>query len=37
MPRVSEARCPECDRLFDFSNEEDTMEFFFGHDCEPSS
>jgi len=26
--------CPECERVFDMSKEEDANEYYFGHDCE---
>jgi hypothetical protein len=32
MPRT--ARCPECMRTFDLTNEADAEEFYYGHDCE---
>lgn len=28
-------RCPECDRTFDLTNEDDAEEWAYGHDCEP--
>lgn len=28
------ARCPECGRVFDLTNEADADEFYNGHDCE---
>lgn len=28
------ARCPECGRRFDLTDEADADEFFNGHDCE---
>lgn len=30
----SKAKCPECNRVFDLTNEEDAGEFYYGHDCE---
>jgi len=32
MPTI--VKCPECDRVFDLSNEEDAEEVAYGHDCE---
>lgn len=29
------ARCPECSRIFDLTDEDDADEWFHGHDCEP--
>lgn len=26
--------CPECGRRFDLSDDNDTDEFYYGHDCE---
>ena len=26
--------CPECDRVFDLSDEVAAQEWFYGHDCE---
>lgn len=26
--------CPECDRVFDFFDEDDMAEWSYGHDCE---
>lgn len=26
--------CPECERVFHLDREEDSAEYFFGHDCE---
>jgi len=26
--------CPECNRVFDLSNEDDANEWYYGHDCE---
>jgi hypothetical protein len=28
------ARCVECGRVFDLSDEDDAEEWFYGHDCE---
>jgi hypothetical protein len=28
------ATCPECDRVFDLTNEDDADEWAHGHDCE---
>jgi hypothetical protein len=28
------AHCPECEREFDLTNEDEANEFYFGHDCE---
>lgn len=28
------AKCVECGRVFDLSDEADTDEWFYGHDCE---
>jgi hypothetical protein len=28
------ATCPECNRVFDFTNEIDHAEWLYGHDCE---
>lgn len=25
--------CPECQRTFDLTNEQDVQEFYYGHDC----
>ena len=30
------AKCPECLRVFDLLNETDAEEFYYGHDCEPT-
>ncbi len=30
----SKAQCPECDRVFDLTNEDYAGEFYYGHDCE---
>ena len=34
MRIVAEVRCPECNRVFDLTNEEDAEEWYYGHDCE---
>ena len=28
------AKCPECTRVFDLSDETDAEEWYYGHDCE---
>mgnify|MGYP006271892315 CR=1 FL=1 len=28
------AKCVECERVFDLSNEDDWDEWYYGHDCE---
>lgn len=28
------ATCPECERVFDLTDESDADEFYAGHDCE---
>jgi hypothetical protein len=34
-PRVPmKARCPECGRVFDLTDEDDASEWYYGHDCE---
>jgi hypothetical protein len=30
----TEAKCPECGRVFDLTDEDDAGEFHYGHDCE---
>jgi endogenous inhibitor of DNA gyrase (YacG/DUF329 family) len=30
----TEAKCPECGRVFDLTDETDANEWFNGHDCE---
>ena len=30
------AQCPECDRIFDLTDETDANEWLYGHDCEAS-
>lgn len=32
--RVREARCVECDRVFDLTDASQSKEWFYGHDCE---
>lgn len=27
------ARCPNCDRVFNLSDEEQAQEWYYGHDC----
>jgi len=27
-------KCPDCDRVFDMTNEDDANELAYGHDCE---
>jgi hypothetical protein len=34
MKLQSKAKCPECGRVFNLTNEEDASEFYNGHDCE---
>lgn len=29
------ARCPECGRVFDLTDEDEANEWYYGHDCEP--
>ena len=31
---MSDPQCPECKRVFDLSDPEDSEEFHYGHDCE---
>lgn len=31
------AKCPECGRVFDLTNEVDADEWYSGHDCEEES
>ena len=31
----TQAKCAECPRVFDLTEEEDAEEFYYGHDCEP--
>jgi hypothetical protein len=30
----TKVRCPECGRVFDLTDETDSAEWFYGHDCE---
>lgn len=30
----TKAKCEECGRVFDLTDEEDASEFYYGHDCE---
>lgn len=34
MNITTKARCVECSRVFDLTNEDDANEFYYGHDCE---
>lgn len=34
MKIQTKAKCEECERVFDLTNEEDASEFYYGHDCE---
>lgn len=29
--------CPECQRVFDLTNDDDNAEWHYGHDCEDKS
>jgi len=31
---VTQTKCPECNRVFDLTDEDDANEFHYGHDCE---
>jgi len=31
---ITTVKCPECERVFDLTNEADADEFYSGHDCE---
>jgi hypothetical protein len=31
---VTKRKCPECNRVFDLTNENDANEWGYGHDCE---
>ena len=31
----TEAKCVECERVFDLLDENDADEWYYGHDCEP--
>lgn len=33
-PFYASARCVECDREFDLTNDDDLEEWHYGHDCE---
>lgn len=33
-PNRYEAKCVECERVFDLLDETDAEEYFYGHDCE---
>lgn len=33
----TEAKCRECGRVFDLTDEDDAGEFYYGHDCEVPS
>lgn len=30
----TEAKCVECERVFDLLDEDDAQEWYYGHDCE---
>ncbi len=32
----TKAKCVECERVFDLTDETDANEWFYGHDCEVS-
>jgi hypothetical protein len=34
MKLSTNAKCVECNRVFDLFNEEEANEWFYGHDCE---
>ena len=34
FPRTPKAQCVECERVFDLTDETDTAEWAYGHDCE---
>jgi len=34
MKISTKARCVECDRVFDLSDDNDANEWSYGHDCE---
>lgn len=36
MNELRKAKCQECRRVFDLTEEEDAIEFYYGHDCEES-
>jgi hypothetical protein len=31
---ITKAKCPECGRVFDLTDEDDASEWLYGHDCE---
>lgn len=31
---MTKAQCPECSRVFDLMNAEESQEWFYGHDCD---
>lgn len=33
---MTKAKCPECGRVFDLTDEDDAAEWAYGHDCEAS-
>ena len=36
FPRTPKAQCVECEGVFDLTDETDTAEWAYGHDCEVS-
>ena len=34
MGVVMVEQCPECERVFDLTDEDDASEWYYGHDCE---
>lgn len=34
MTTQTKARCCECNRVFDLTDEDDASEWYYGHDCE---
>ena len=34
MRILEKPTCPDCERVFDMTKEEDASEFYYGHDCE---
>lgn len=32
--KIMSLKCVECARIFDLTNESDSQEWYFGHDCE---
>jgi hypothetical protein len=32
--KLYKVKCPECERVFDLTDETDADEWYFGHDCE---